>query len=299
VHGVVTGAGGPAAGCVVELVRDGDDDFEMPGFGGRQATSGGDGSFAFDGVEPGPYVLAYGKPEQVVKARHAFDIPANTADVRQDLSLRTGTLRVQVVAKGSGEGVEKAEVELVRVDAPTTSGPPQRRPQRVMMVSMSMTNDNEAGGGETTMMTMGAQRARTDEDGVAVIEDVPVGDYTVRITHRKQAPFERKNVSIVEAQTCDLGRVELDAAGIIRGKVSTADGKAVPMAMVQSRAIDRDTWGEPTMAQGGSYRIQGLAAGKYKVRANAMMAPEAFGPEVEVEVKAGETVAADLQLPGN
>jgi hypothetical protein len=71
------------------------------------------------------------------------------------------------------------------------------------------------------------------------------------------------------------------------------------MAMVQSRPIERESWGEPTMAQGGSYRIQGLAAGKYKVRAQNLMAGESYGPEVEVEVKAGETTAADLQLPGN
>jgi hypothetical protein len=51
------------------------------------------------------------------------------------------------------------------------------------------------------------------------------------------------------------------------------------------------------MAQGGGYRVQGLAAGKYKVRAQAIGPREQYGPEVEVEVKSGETTNVDLQLP--
>src|SRR5678816_3007732 len=66
VYGVVTGADGPAAGCVVELAEDDRGGGGIPGFGGRNATAAADGAFAFDDVEPGHYVLEFGKRDQVV-----------------------------------------------------------------------------------------------------------------------------------------------------------------------------------------------------------------------------------------
>lgn len=301
VSGVVTSSGHPAAGCVVELAADGDPAAGLPGFGGRTATAGGDGAFAFDDVEPGHYVLQFGKPDQVVKARQDLEVPASTPELRQDLVLRTGKLRVQVVAKGSGEAVEKAEVEVVRADrdagAATEAGAPPRVERRVMMVSMVNTNGGPEGG-ETTTMTVGAQRAHTDESGVAEIDDVPVGDYTVRIKHRKHAPYELKAQAVAEGRTTDCGRIELAGAGIIRGKVVAADGKPAGMALVSSRPFDSQQWSEPVISQAGNFRLQGLAAGKYKVRAQAIgPTPGAYSPEIEVDVKAGEVATADLQLP--
>ncbi len=298
VHGVVTGADGPAGGVQLALRRDGEDGPEMPGFGGRQATTAADGTFAFDDVEPGAHVIEYGKRDQMVKAQHSLDVPANTADVRADLVLRTGKVRVHVVAAGSMEGVAKAEVELVRANASSaTAGAPPRAERRVMMVSLSVTNDGN-GGEETTTMTSGAPRAMTDEDGVAEIDDVPVGDYTLRIRHKKHAPRELKNQVVVDRQLTDCGRVELAGAGQIRGKVVDADGKPARMALVTSRPADSQQWSEPEMVQSGNYRLQGLAAGKYLVRAQSIgPAAGAYSPEVEVEVKAGETATTDLQLP--
>jgi protocatechuate 3,4-dioxygenase beta subunit len=302
VHGVVTGGDGPAPGCVVALVRNDGDGIGLPGFGGRNATTGNDGSFAFDDVEAGSYTLEYGKRDQVVKARRDLDVPPNTADVQQDLALHTGKLRVQVVASGTGEPVDKAEVEIARADSPAASGAPRPAPQRVMMVSFSVGNNNDAGGGDNadmTTMTMGMQRTLTDEAGVAVLDDVPVGEYTLRIKHRKHAPRELRGVTVVENQLTDCGRIELAAAGLIRGKTVGADGKSVRMALVSSRPLDSQQWSEPVVAQGGNYRVQGLAAGRYKVRAQAMGPGEQYGPEVEVEVKAGETANADLQVPAS
>lgn len=297
VHGVVTGADGPARGCVVELSGEDSLGIDLPGFGGRNATTNADGVYEFADVEAGAYTLQFGKPDQVVKARQELTVPPNTPDLRQDLALRTGTLRVQVVAEGSGEAVEKAEVEIARATGPAVAGAPPRQERRVMVMA-TLRGDAGGDGAETTSMTIGQQRAHTDEDGVAVIEDVPVGDYTVRIKHRKHAPLELQGKAVVERQVTDLGRIELGAAGLIRGKIVGADGKAPRMALVSSRPVASENWSEPTMAQSGSYRIQGLAAGKYKVRAQSLgQAESGYSPEVEVEVKPGETATADLQLP--
>jgi hypothetical protein len=298
VHGVVTGADGPAVGVQVALRSDSEDGPDLPGIGGRQATSGADGTFAFDDVEAGAYVLDYGKRDQVVKAQAAVAVPVNATEVRRDLELRTGRVRVQVVAAGSGEGVAKAEVELVRAgSADTGGGAPPRQERRVMMVTMSLSSDG-AGGEEITTKTAGAPRAHADEDGIAEIDDVPVGEYTLRVRHKKHAPRELKNQVVAERQLTDCGRVELALAGMVRGKVVDAGGKPAPMAMVASRPADGQQWSEPEMAQGGGYRLSGLAAGRYLVRAQAIgVTPGGFSPEVEVTVVAGETAVADLQLP--
>ena len=297
VHGLVTGADGPVRGCVVELSGEDSPGLDLPGFGGRNATTNADGVYEFADVEAGAYTLQFGKPDQVVKARQEFTVPPNTPELRLDLALRTGTLRVQVVAQGSGEAVEKAEVEIARATGPAVAGAPPRQERRVMVMA-TLRGDAGGDGAETTSMTIGQQRAHTDEDGVAVIEDVPVGDYTVRIKHRKHSPLELQGKAVVERQVTDLGRIELGAAGQIRGKIVGADGKPPRMALVSSRPAERQDWSEPTMAQSGNYRLQGLAAGRYMVRAQSLgQAESGYSPEVEVEVKPGETATADLQLP--
>jgi hypothetical protein len=114
----------------------------------------------------------------------------------------------------------------------------------------------------------------------------------------KYAPARVAGQGRVERQVTDLGRIELGAAGQIRGKIVGADGKPPRMALVSSRPAERQDWSEPTMAQSGNYRLQGLAAGRYMVRAQSLgQAESGYSPEVEVEVKPGETATADLQLP--
>lgn len=297
-YGVVTGADGPAANCTIDLAGEDNGAFALPGFGSRSAQSGSDGSFTFEDVEPGRYVLRFGKAEQVVKAEHEVEVPAKTPELRQDLTLRTGSIRVQVAAKGTGEPVEKAEVELVRTTSSAAGGARPARRDRVMMVSMVMADNGGGDNQETTTMTMGAQRAFSDEEGVAVIEDVPIGDYTVHIKHRKHAPHELKAQSVVERQVTDCGRVELAAAGQIRGRVLDADGKPVGIAMVQSCPSGTEDWAEPTLAQGGKFRLTGLGAGKCKIRGWALGASEvAYSTPIEVDVKAGETATVDVNLP--
>ncbi len=305
-HGIVRGNDRPAAGIVVELSSAAPDAAAPFGFGGRNTTTDATGAYEFADVEPGPYELQFGKPDQVVKGRHALDVPPNTPDLAQDLALRTGSVRVQVVARGTDDGVEKAEVELVRADAAAAAAPRNdagaapRVDRRVTMIAMTAAGGE---GGETTTMRLGQQRALTDEDGVAVIDDVPVGDYTIRIVHRKHAPVVLTDKAVVERQVTDCGRVEVDAAGIVRGKVAGADGKAARMALVWHRLAGAKDWNGPQFAQNGAFRVQGLAGGKYVLRAQRAVpaggGPPPYGPEVEVDVVPGEIATVELKLPGS
>jgi hypothetical protein len=260
--------------------------------GGRSTKTAADGSFAIEDVESGSYTARYGKPEQLVKATAEFEVPPNQPELRQDLVLRTGKLRVQACAKDTGEAVSGAEVEIARASA-GAAGQRLRQQRMVMMVSVNGPN----AGGETTTMTMGSQRAQTGADGWAEVEDVPAGEYTVRVTHKKYAPVELQGQTVVEQRTTDCGRVEMGPAGRIRGTVVARDGKSVQVALVQHRAAGVTAWSEPTVAMGGSFRIDGLAAGKYSVRAQLISENTSYGPEVEVEVKGGETTTTEVQLP--
>ena len=131
VSGRVFGVDGVMSGVVVEL-ENADDDEEALGFGGRRVTTGGDGAYSFIDVEAGRYEVRYAKPGAIVKAKLELDVPVNTTELRQDLVLRTGSVRVAVVTREDAEPVERAEVRLVAADP---SGRP-RCAQRVMMVSV-------------------------------------------------------------------------------------------------------------------------------------------------------------------
>jgi len=289
--GRVLGSEGAAAGVVVELENAGDEQ-EALGFGGRQETTDGNGDFAFDGVEPGKYEVRYGKPGQVVKAKLEVEIPPNTPELHRDLTLRTGSLRVVVMSKDDAEPVERAEITLVRQGEP---GAPkqQRRPQRIMMVSVTSDGSN---GESTSTMTLGNQRVVTDEDGVATFEDVPVGNYTLRVESGKFAPFEKEGVAIVERQLTDCGTVEVSPAGQIRGVVKDQDGKRA-MSLVQARLEGTEAWSKTEMAMQGSYRMRGLAPGRYEVRARSLGAQAGDPSEaVVVEVVAGKTKVQDLEV---
>lgn len=285
--GRVTGSDGPVANCGVEL----GEGSSVAGVGGRQVKTDTDGNYVFEGLESGSYVLRYGKTDQLIKAKQDLEIPANVPEMRQDLLLRTGRVRVQVLTQDDAEPVDRAEVRLSRGDAAPASG---SRPQRIMMVGFT---SNGEGGEETSTMTFGDERVMTDEDGVAVFEDVPVGDYTLKVKSRSFAPAEKTDVSVVERQLTDCGTIEVSGAGQIRGVVTDAAGKQV-MARVEHRLVGSEEWGRGEIAMRGSYRLRGLTPGDYEVRANALATPNSKPCDpVRVTVRVRKTEVVNLTLP--
>jgi hypothetical protein len=199
-HGTVLGPEGPVPACTVELEHRGDDDFVMPGFSDRSERTAADGSFAFEDIEAGDYTLCFGTGRQVVKARQAVQVRANVRDLRQDLVLRTGRVVLRVSEAGSTAPIEGAVVELTAESADGTADETQHS-----MITIAMSD-----GSSTTMtMTLGAPRAHTDAEGRAEIDDVPVGSYTVRVSHDGCEVAEKKQQLVVERGTTDCGRIQL------------------------------------------------------------------------------------------
>lgn len=288
-HGLVLGAEGPVVGCVVELQPRMEGEFGFPG-GSASASTGTDGTFAIDDVAPGDYVIRFGRENQTVKCTQDVAVPAEVAEVRQDLQLRTGTLRARVVSS-TGEPVAGAEVEVV---AKAQEG--AVREQRMMVVSMAV--DDNDGGGMTTM-SMGGARVRSGADGSVEVTDVPPGEWTLRIRHKQFAPVTSKPATVVERQVSDVGTLQLVAGGNVRGAVLGADGKPAPMSLVCHRAVGTEEWSEPEFAQAGKFRLVSLPPGRHQLRAQDIGsgAEEHFSPLVEVEVVAGQTATAELRLP--
>jgi protocatechuate 3,4-dioxygenase beta subunit len=291
VRGFVRTADGVMAGGTVEL-QSADAEGVQPGFGGDTARIGADGSYSFREVPSGRYVARFGKSRQAVKAEAPIDVPAGVPEVVQDLELRTGGLRVQVVGT-DGLPLAGAVVELQR-------GGTAGRQRGGMMISVFATSSHSGDEPEIQSMTFGIPRAVAGADGVAVFEDVPTGTYTVQASHRGHGDQSLAAQTVLERQVTDCGRIELGAAGSIRGEVVGASGKRVPVALVEQRLVGAATWSRPEVAMQGRFTLQGLAPGRYEVRARRADAPAGeFGPVVQVEVGAGEAVPQTLTVPGN
>lgn len=292
-QGRVLGAEGPVANCTVTLAEaDAPEGPAIAGFGGRSATTDGDGRYRFADVVPGRMVLRYGPRDSVVKAKLEVDVFGDRTEQEQDLPLRTGTLKVQAVVAGTGEPLDGALVELQAFD-PAAGG--TRTSQRMMMVSIGTTGDED--GAEASTITMGENRVRTGADGIATLENVPVGTYTVLVTHPKHVKGQVADQHVHERQVTDAGRVELRPAGSIRATVLGADGKPVAFAMVECTAAEGE-YRDQQPAMRGNCRFAELAPGRYRVRARTMPlgggSQGDWGEPTEVEVKTGEAATVTL-----
>ncbi|MFO1076385.1 MAG: carboxypeptidase-like regulatory domain-containing protein [Planctomycetota bacterium] len=300
-YGTVTGVDGPVADCVVELNGSAAPRMQLPGLtsGGRSATTDAQGQYEIRDVEPGDYTISFGREHQLVKAESPCTVAKDLPELRQDLVLRLGKVRVQAVDADGGTPIAGAEVEIAPQKAAGATGDSQRGEVRMAMVTIATSDGAGAGNDDATMMTIGTQRAKTGADGYAEILDVPVGTYEVRLTHKKHAPATRRDAVVAELQTTEVGRVDMAQAGRVTGTVVGADGKPPQLALVSWHKVGEND--ENTVpAMDGAFRLDSLAAGRYALRARQPGppgAPGAAGEEVEVEVKGGETATAQLKLP--
>jgi protocatechuate 3,4-dioxygenase beta subunit len=287
VHGVVQAADGPAPGVEIELRG-----AEAGPFGpGISAVSGPDGAFELRDVPAGSYRIEWGRPGQLVKDRAELEVPAGLADLRRDLELRGGSVRVTVV-DGEGLPVGEAEVSLRR------AGEAQNQQRGMMMVrSLSM----DAGGGSIQSITMGGPaRVRTGPDGVAQIDDVPPGEYRLVVEAEGHSEGRLEPVQVVDGQRTEAGTVGIAAAGTVRGVVTGfADGTELRIAMVEARRAGSEDEPRREVAMGGQFEIGRLEAGDWELRARPAgpgAAGAEPGPWQRVVVRAGEVAALDLPL---
>ena len=288
-RGVVRDSRGPVAGARVRLV---DEDAGDLGFlsSGPQTTTDDEGRFELKDLSAGAYDVRFGHPDALVMSEAKLTVSSGQALVERDLFLRTGTVRL-IVRDEDGVPVARAPVALERAGRARSATP--ARPQRAVMIMATRGGDE---GVQTTSISAGTPTVATDIEGVAELPRVPQGEYTVRIEHPKHAVLRHADVKVLDGANLDLGTLTMAPGATISGRVLSADGQPVQVAAVELTLLPD---GEPRVetAMGGTIRVNGLAAGRYRARARVLVgAPTAdWGAPSEFDLGKGERKTLDLR----
>ncbi|WP_434428168.1 carboxypeptidase regulatory-like domain-containing protein [Nannocystis pusilla] len=167
-----------------------------------------------------------------------------------------------------------------------------REPATAMMVTVSPQVDPSRSNAQST-----SGRAQTDSDGRFEVSGLLPGRYALRVFAGDPPQLlPGPEVEVREGQ--DLGglRIELPAAGELRGEVRNVHGRAIPGARVLLRGPN---YAQTTSLDDGSFRLSGLAAGAYQASVSKSYQPMRMhdakgGEEPRVEVETGETAVLDL-----
>ncbi len=287
VEGRVLRGGKPVPGAVVTALTGRG---EGPlGIGVRSTMADAQGRYHLYSLEPGPYVfqvaLLRGRPSTL-----PVEVPEGSRRFHKDLELPVSRISGTVLDP-SGKPVRGARVRAVPGETP-------------------------GGGGILSLIvSRGAWRGRTGGDGEFTLKRVPAGTYELEV----EPPRERKDLGEASLPGLDVdGKTDLEGirlvlppAGVLEGTVR--DGKGKPLGGVTVRAVreGKKGPGRATLAgrvralrdsrlyrtvtkEDGSFRIRGVPAGKWKVRAEK----EGFAPaELSgLELLQGGEARADLVL---
>ncbi len=143
-------------------------------------------------------------------------------------------------------------------------------------------------------------RFRRNPDGTLWAEGVLPGDYEPSIScEGYQARDKYDRIVVTTKDITDLVW-EVDAGATIRGKVLARSGKPIEDADIWARttggaARARTGWGGDESGRDGSYSLDGLKPGTYKLEVSS---DKGAGPKdgYKVEVTAGATIEKDLIL---
>jgi protocatechuate 3,4-dioxygenase beta subunit len=296
-NGMLSDATGPVSGARVAL-REGDGPSLPFGDGGLRAKTDRDGNFSIENIQAGTYTLEYGREGALIMHEEELVIPPAQAELTRNLTLRGGSLRVAVVDDVDGMPVERAKVALKRPGEGGSSGGGQ---MNVMMVSRSV--DSSGPSSTTVEVGGGASSVTTDEDGIAVLEDIPPGEYVLEIKHSRFADQKVESVKISDGKVTEQSRVALSPAGFIRGTVTGfGEDAGMRMALVRLKEVGSEDDPKRQPAINGTFSFDGLRPGMYELSAKrlGMGGPsEEWGESQIVEVVAGKRARPQLQLPQN
>lgn len=284
VTGTVVDAAGVVAGAEVSLQGEGE--MRIPGLSSpNSARTDASGRFELNDLPAGAYTLTWSRKDALVPGEEKIEL-AEGQQLSRSLAIPGGILAV-TVHSAEGEPLRNAQVSVDR----TRKGDDQAPRQIMMFSAVSASSDDN----ETTSMQLGGPTsARTDEDGRAVLRDLPAGEYRVTIRHRTHVTKGIGEVQIPDPGQKDLGTIKLEQGASIRGSVVDGTGQPVQFAMVVLK--DENGSEQRTMAQNGAFRFDSLKPGKYRLRMERL-GPDRTEPapqETEVEVLPGKPTPVRL-----
>lgn len=239
------------------------------------------GRFVFEQVDEGEYELACLLPGAAIE--RTADVAVDPGDDKTvDLVFGTGGLSGRIVDRDSDEGAAGVIVTVapVREDAPAAGAAP--RVESVIQIATI------GPGGSGMSMTLGGgpeSSVRTDADGRFEVRYLDAGTYTVRAEGGGFLEGETGPLDVVDGETLDDVRLELERGGVLRGTVLAADTGArlddAPVRLVSADGGYRDM----TQTNAGDFTFEGLSAGEYTV--------EVLGSGFSDEPLASEVIALD------
>lgn len=281
---LVTRRGQPLAGATVRLEQPASGPMPpMPGFGGERTDPAG--RARLQPLEPGEYELVVQPGGGLPERREKVTLTSGEQEVRIDV--RGGRVSGVVEADGRMPGNATARLEAAGAEGGGRGG------RRGRFVAITATADGAGGGGEVT--TFGGPASTSvpvDGSGRFAFEEVPPGEYVVRISAPGYAPWTSAKFALAQEQAHDVGTGRLTSGGIIKGfnrRVTPSDEPNVgPGAFLLLNDASGNNAGFAQTAADGSYEFRDLAPGTYVV-----LAPPDFNSE-PIEVKAGQTVNFDV-----
>ena len=228
---------------------------------GQQPVHSDDGRYALDNVSPGA-------------ARLLVRASGYVAGSRSDITVE------------DGKTVSGIDVQLDRgakVSGRVTSANAPVAGVQVHLAFMRMPSFNEA---------------TTDADGFYTLDGVAEGDRTIEF-QKTGYVVAQKPVEIMAGKDLHLD-VELDRGRELRGRVTDHSGRGLPGVYVSATVAEPRSWNPVMSDADGSFLMQGLAEGKYKVtaRKDGLVSGEANDVEVPQQRPLTLTMEAGATISG-
>jgi hypothetical protein len=275
---VVTRRGRPLAGAQVRLEPSGaaDDPFGAMRYelGGVGAPTSADGSVRLQPVEPGDYHVVVnpggGFPERRERAA------LHSGEQRVEFDVRGG--RVGGIAESSSGELRGAVAHLER--APVEGGGGRTRTMIALTVGDAGDGPEvHVGGGP------GSTRCEVDSSGRYVFEEVPAGEWIVRVRAPGHAEWTSRPFTLGEEQSHELAAARLSAGGTLRGVHRGAQDGGGFLILLDEQGRQA---GVTQPGPDGAYAFRDLASGSY-----TLLAPPGYRSD-PIEVKDGATVTHDV-----
>jgi protocatechuate 3,4-dioxygenase beta subunit len=136
---------------------------------------------------------------------------------------------------------------------------------------------------------------QTNVYGKFDINDLADGTYTLEVEHPAYRPKRIRNVHVGRKQSTDLGQIELDPGGTVRGRVVDMEGNGISNASVQVKGELQGRNRDRTDV-GGNFVLRGIGFGEWPVVVQATLDGRKIYAWKRVSVRPDETSVVEFVL---
>ncbi|TAH34594.1 MAG: hypothetical protein EYC70_16820 [Planctomycetota bacterium] len=296
----VTRYGQPVPGARVQCTRGSGDEtgmmFGFPFGGGGGLATDGSGVVSLNPCPPGTYTISASSGSHSPQTRKEVELGSGRQEIVVELA--TGTVRGTVV--GAGGPVGGARVRLTPYSAPSEGEGEGQEDRQGIIVFNAVTTGAEDEDGmhfESLSFTPGEANTTTAPDGTYVFEDVPAGDYEVKIQARNHSAWSSESFRQDGRSDLDLGIASLKGAAVLTGRLIGGRRSGDGDFGWDVLGLEPEAGGESYFApvdRDRRYRFADLAPGTYRLTTWAGGEQHKSDP---IRVEADRTTEYDFIVP--